>query len=80
MRFTARSLEGTSEAIHGVQTARPRKLSISDARAPAIRTATILVKKAAAEANAAPTAPRDMHAKILAASDEILGGELRDQL
>jgi len=69
-------------AYYGVQTARAlENFPISGLRAPAdLVTATILVKKAAAEANAAlGRLPRDVADAILAASDEILGGELRDQ-
>jgi aspartate ammonia-lyase len=69
-------------AYYGVQTARAlENFPISGLRAPAdLVTAVILVKKAAAEANAAlGRLPRDVADAILAASDEILAGELRDQ-
>src|SRR5580765_6824514 len=69
-------------AYYGVQTARAlENFPISGLRAPAdLVTATILVKKAAAEANAAlGRLPRDVADAILAATDEILSGELRDQ-
>jgi len=69
-------------AYYGVQTARAlENFPISGLRAPAdLVTATILVKKAAAKANAAlGRLPRDVADAILAATDEILGGELRDQ-
>src|SRR5215216_459191 len=70
------------DAYYGVQTARAvDNFPISGLRAPAdLVVATVLVKKAAAEANAAlgrldPTiAPA-----IVAAADEILSGKLRDQ-
>src|SRR5262245_34398338 len=69
-------------AYYGVQTARALdNFAISGLRAPAdLVTATILVKKAAAEAN------RDLGrldaaiaAAIITAADEILGGRLRDE-
>jgi aspartate ammonia-lyase len=69
-------------AYYGVQTARAlENFPISGLRAPAdLVTATILVKKAAAEANAAlGRLPGDVADAILAASDEILAGQLRDQ-
>ena len=69
-------------AYYGVQTARAvENFPISGLRAPAdLVTATILVKKAAAEANAAlGQLPRDVADAILAAADEVLAGELRDQ-
>src|SRR6185295_13665163 len=71
-----------SSAYYGVQTLRAvENFPISGLRAPAdLVTATILVKKAAAEAN------RDLGrldpslaAVIVRAADEILGGQLRDQ-
>jgi len=70
------------DAYYGVQTARAvENFPISGLRAPAdLVTATLLVKKAAAEANAAlGRLPRDVADAILAASDEVLAGELRDQ-
>src|SRR5204862_3565733 len=69
-------------AYYGVQTARALEIvPISGLRAPTdLVTATILVKKAAAEANAAlGRLPRDVADAILAATAEILAGELRDQ-
>ncbi len=70
------------DAYYGVQTARAvENFPISGLRAPAdLVTATVLVKKAAAEANAAlGRLPRDVADAILAAADEILAGELREQ-
>src|SRR5580765_1566243 len=71
-----------AEAYYGVQTARAvENFQISDLRAPAdLVTATILIKKAAAEANRDlgrldPTVAN----AIVAAADEILAGGLRDQ-
>src|SRR5215510_13802238 len=70
------------DAYYGVQTARAvDNFRISDLRAPAdLVTATILIKKAAAEAN------RDLGRldpavanAVVAAADEILAGRLRDQ-
>src|SRR5437762_1345206 len=70
------------DAYYGVQTQRAvENFPISGLRAPSdLVTATILVKKAAAEANAAlgRLKPDVAHA-IVAAADEILGGALRDQ-
>jgi aspartate ammonia-lyase len=70
------------DAYYGVQTARAvENFPISGLRAHAdLVTATILIKKAAAQANAAlgrldPEAAR----AIVAAADEILAGRLRDQ-
>jgi aspartate ammonia-lyase len=75
-------LQVPADAYYGVQTARAvENFPISGLRAPAdLVTATILVKKAAAEANAAlgrldPAVAR----AIVSACDEILGGRLRDQ-
>ena len=74
--------EVPSEAYYGVQTLRATEnFPISGLRAPAdLVTATILIKKAAAEANVAigRLAPEIGHA-IVRAADEILRGELRDQ-
>src|SRR6185295_9400863 len=71
-----------ADAYYGVQTARAvENFRISTLRAPAdLVTATILVKKAAAEANRRlgrldPT----IASAIVAAADEILAGALRDQ-
>src|SRR5436309_6288757 len=69
-------------AYYGVQTARAlENFPISGLRAPSdLVTATILVKKAAAEANVSlgRLAP-DVAAAIVRAADEILSGQLRDQ-
>jgi len=68
-------------AYYGVQTARAvENFSISGLRAPdELVTATILVKKAAAEANAAlGRLDPDVARAIVAAADEILSGKLRD--
>src|SRR5262245_25794254 len=71
-----------ADAYYGVQTARAvENFPISGLRAhPDLVTATILVKKAAAEANAAlGRIDADAARAIVAAADEILGGGLRDQ-
>src|SRR3954467_6873635 len=71
-----------SSAYYGVQTVRAvENFPISGLRAPAdLVTATILVKKAAAEANLALGRLKpDVAAAIITAADEILGGRLRDQ-
>ena len=75
-------LQVPADAYYGVQTARAvENFPISGLRAPAdLVTATIIVKKAAAQANAAlgrldPAIAR----AIVAAADEILAGALRDQ-
>src|SRR5437773_12319329 len=71
-----------ADAYYGVQTARAvENFRISDLRAPAdLVTATILIKKAAADAN------RDLGRldpavadAIVSAADDILAGGLRDQ-
>jgi aspartate ammonia-lyase len=71
-----------ADAYYGAQTQRAvDNFPISGLRAPDdLITATILVKKAAAEANAdlARLKP-DVAAAIVRAADEILGGSLRDQ-
>src|SRR6185503_15861210 len=70
------------EAYYGVQTARAvENFPISGLRAhPDLIVATILVKKAAAEANAAlGRLDADVARAIVTAADEILGGALRDQ-
>src|SRR5262245_66187348 len=75
-------LEVPSDAYYGVQTARAvENFPISGLRAaPELVTATILIKKAAAEANAAlGRLDADVAAAIVAAADEILAGMLRDQ-
>src|SRR5438034_9727234 len=71
-----------ADAYYGVQTARAAEnFPISGLRAPAdLVVATILIKKAAAEANAAlGRLDRDVAAAIVKAADEILSGRLRDQ-
>jgi aspartate ammonia-lyase len=71
-----------SDAYYGVHTARAvENFPISGLRAPAdLVTATILVKKAAADANASLGRLDGAIADaIRAAADEILGGQLRDQ-
>src|SRR6202521_6056720 len=71
-----------ADAYYGVQTQRAvENFPISGLRAPSdLVTATILVKKAAAEANAALGRLKpDVAAAIVKAADEILGGDLRDQ-
>src|SRR5215213_5735491 len=75
-------LQVPADAYYGVQTARAvDNFPISGLRAPAdLVTATILVKKAAAEANAAlGRLDADVARAIVAAADEILSGKLRDQ-
>jgi aspartate ammonia-lyase len=75
-------LDVPSDAYYGVQTARAvENFPISGLRAPAdLVVATVLVKKAAAEANAAlERLDRDVARAIAAAADEILSGQLRDQ-
>ncbi len=74
--------EVPAEAYYGIQTVRAcENFPISGLRAPeSLVTATILVKKAAAEANVAlgrldPVVGR----AIIAAADEVLSGDLRDQ-
>src|SRR5262249_48305407 len=67
---------------YGVQTARAaQNFNISGLRAPAdLITATILIKKSAAEANAAlGRLDKDVARAIVSAADEILAGRLRDQ-
>jgi aspartate ammonia-lyase len=75
-------LDVPAEAYYGVQTARAvANFPISGLHAPAdLITATILIKKAAAETNAAlgRLAPEVARA-IAAAADEVLAGALRDQ-
>jgi len=75
-------LKVPSDAYYGVQTARAvENFPISGLRAPAeLVTATILVKKAAAEANAElGRLDKEIARAIIAAADEILAGKLRDQ-
>ena len=69
------------EAYYGIQTSRAlENFPISGLRAPAeLVTATVLVKKCAAEANhALGRLPADIAAAITAAADEVLAGGLRD--
>jgi len=71
-----------ADAYYGAQTARAvDNFPISGLRAPAdLVTATILVKKAAAEANVAlGRLDPSVASAIIAAADEILAGGLRDQ-
>src|SRR2546427_4603082 len=75
-------LQVPADAYYGVQTVRAAEnFPISGLRAPAdLVVATILIKKAAAQANAAlGRLDRDVAAAIVKAADEILGGRLRDQ-
>src|SRR6185369_7607578 len=75
-------LDVPADAYYGVQTARAvENFPISGLRAPDdLITATILIKKAAADANAAlGRLDADVANAIRAAADEILGGALRDQ-
>jgi aspartate ammonia-lyase len=71
-----------SEAYYGIQTLRAvENFPISGLRMPAdLVTATVLVKKCAAEANVAlGRLAADIGAAIIAAADEVLSGKLRDQ-
>src|SRR3954451_13600503 len=75
-------LEVPADAYYGVQTARAvANFPISGLHAPDdLIVATILIKKAAAEANAAlGRLDGEVAAAIVAAADEILGGKLREQ-
>ena len=75
-------VEVPAEAYYGVQTARAvENFPISGLRAPAdLVAATILIKKAAAQANAAlGRLDADVARAIVAAADEVLAGRLRDQ-
>ena len=75
-------LDVPADAYYGVQTARAvRNFPISGLRAPSdLVTATVLIKKAAAEANVAlGRLGGDVGRTIIAAADEILAGRLRDQ-
>ena len=75
-------LQVPAEAYYGVQTLRAvENFPISGLRAPVdLVTATILVKKAAAEANAdLGRLDPDVAGAIRTAADEILSGSLRDQ-
>src|SRR5512138_3553049 len=71
-----------ADAYYGVQTARAvANFPISGLRAPAdLVTATVIIKKAAAEANAAlGRLDPEIARAVVAAADEILAGRLRDQ-
>jgi aspartate ammonia-lyase len=71
-----------TDAYYGVQTARAvANFPISGLHAPAdLVTATVLIKKAAAEANASlGRLDADVARAIVQAADEILSGRLRDQ-
>src|SRR3954447_6117989 len=75
-------LQVPDEAYYGVQTARAvANFPVSGLHAPAdLVVATVLVKKAAAEANAAlGRLAAGIARAIIAAADEILAGGLRDQ-
>ena len=75
-------LQVPADAYYGAQTARAvQNFAISGLRAPAdLIVATILIKKAAAEANRAlGRLDGDVAAAIVTAADEILAGQLRDQ-
>src|SRR6188768_3041589 len=75
-------LDVPADAYYGAQTARAvENFRISDLRAPAqLVTATVLVKKAAADANMAlGRLDRGIGTAIVQAADEILAGRLRDQ-
>src|SRR2546421_1102171 len=75
-------LQVPSAAYYGVQTARAvENFPISGLRAPTdLVTATVLIKKAAAEANAQlGRLDTEVAGAIVRAADEILGGALRDQ-
>src|SRR2546430_16079850 len=75
-------LDVPAGAYYGVQTVRAvENFPISGLRAPDdLITATILIKKSAAETNAAlGRLEPDVANAIHAAADEILGGALRDQ-
>src|SRR5262249_10524898 len=71
-----------AEAYYGIQTVRAlENFPVSGMRPhPSLVTATVLVKKCAAEANRATgrLAP-DVAEAIIAAADEVLHGKLRDQ-
>ena len=71
-----------ADAYYGIQTARAvENFPISGLRAPAdLVTATVLIKKAAAQANQAlGRLDGRVAAAIVAAADEVLAGRLRDQ-
>ncbi len=71
-----------ADAYYGIQTSRAvENFPISGLRAPAdLVTATVLIKKAAAEANVElQRLDQRVGAAIAVAADEVLGGALRDQ-
>ncbi len=71
-----------ADAYYGIQTQRAvENFPISGLRAPDdLVTATVLIKKAAAEANMAlGRLPRRVGEAIVRAADEVLSGQLRDQ-
>ncbi len=75
-------IEVPSDAYYGVQTVRAAaNFPISGLRSPAeLVTATIQIKKAAAETNLAlGRLPADVARAIVAAADEVLSGQHRDQ-
>src|SRR5262252_5384004 len=75
-------LKVPADAYYGVQTARAvDNFPISGLRAPAdLVIATILIKKAAAEANAAlGRLDRRVADAVVKAADEVLSGRFRDQ-
>ena len=75
-------LQVPADAYYGVQTVRAvENFPISGLRAPAdLVTATVLVKKAAAEANASlGRLDAEVARAIVSAADEVLAGRLRDQ-
>src|SRR4030095_15268886 len=81
-RASRGELSVPADAYYGVQTARAvENFPISGLRAhPDLITGTILVKKAAALANAARARlDPDVARAIVTAADEILAGQLRDQ-
>jgi aspartate ammonia-lyase len=81
-RDTLGELNVPADAYYGAQTQRAiENFRISGLRAPAdLVTATVLVKKAAAEANASlGRLDGDVALAIVDAADEILSGKLRDQ-
>ncbi|HEX7085804.1 MAG TPA: aspartate ammonia-lyase [Vicinamibacterales bacterium] len=76
------TLEVPSGAYYGIQTLRAvRNFPISDLRAPAdLIVATVLIKKAAAQANLAlGRLDADVAGAIVTAADEVLAGAFRDQ-
>jgi aspartate ammonia-lyase len=74
--------EVPAEAYYGIQTVRAaQNFTISGLRAPAdLITATVVIKKAAAQANVAlKRLDANVGDAIVRAADEILGGQLREQ-